>query len=52
MFADIELRLAANTETSAISESPLTEDEISKFKYKPFNHQIEAINYGLCNKEK
>jgi hypothetical protein len=52
MVADIELRLAADTETSAISESPLSEEEISKFKYKPFPHQIEAINYGLCHKEK
>jgi hypothetical protein len=52
MVADIELRLAADTETSAISESPLSEEEISKFKYKPFQHQIEAINYGLCHKEK
>ena len=52
MVADIELRLATDTETSAISESPLTEEEISNFKYKPFSHQIDAINYGLCNKNK
>lgn len=27
----------------------LTEDEISAFKVKPFDHQIEAINYGLTH---
>ena len=52
MAADIELRLAPDTETSAISESPLSEEEIKSFKYKPFPHQIDAINYGLCNKNK
>jgi len=52
MVADIELRLVPDTETSAISESPLTEDEIKSFKYKPFPHQVDAINYGLCHKDK
>jgi len=52
MISDIELRLAPDTETSAISEPPLTVEEISEFKYKPFDHQIEAINYGLCRKNK
>ena len=48
---DIDL-VMAKPETSMISEPPLTEDEIKSFKYKPFDHQIEAINYGLCQKEK
>ena len=48
---DINLVLAED-EICPISEPPLTEEEIKSFKFKPFAHQIEAINYGLCRKEK
>ena len=48
MISDVELRLASDTaETSAISE-PLTEPEVAALKVKLFQHQIEAINYGLA----
>lgn len=30
---------------------PLTKDEIDSFKVKPFQHQIEAINYGLAHRK-
>ena len=30
----------------------LTENEIKEFKFKPFAHQIEAINFGLQEKHK
>ena len=30
--------------------SPLTQDEISKFRLRPFQHQIDGINYGLAKK--
>lgn len=45
-FDNIKLSLAG-AETQEISKCDLTEDEISRFKYPPFKHQIDAINYGL-----
>lgn len=30
---------------------PLTQDEIDSFKVKPFQHQVEAINYGLAHRK-
>ena len=30
----------------------LTEQEIKEFKFKPFAHQIDAINFGLKQKHK
>ena len=44
----IELEL--KNENEVISNNVLTEDEISKFKIKPFQHQIEAVNFGLKHK--
>jgi len=32
--------------------SPLTQEEINSFKVKPFDHQIEAINFGLASSGK
>lgn len=31
------------------ASKPLTEAELDTFKLRPFDHQIEAINYGLAN---
>lgn len=48
MVSDIDLYLAPDAPvTSAISE-PLTEQEVSSFKAQLFQHQVEAINYGLA----
>lgn len=48
-YDQINLQLL-NSEIKEISESkllPLTEEEISKFKIRPFVHQIEAVNFLL-----
>lgn len=48
MVSDIDLCLAPDAPvTSGISE-PLTEQEVSSFKAQLFQHQVEAINYGLA----
>ena len=40
-------------EESSNSDSfNLTEEEIRSFKFKPFAHQIDAINFGLQKKHK
>lgn len=49
IYDDIDLELLETSEISKISFSPLTEEEISRFKYKPFSYQVEAINYGLAH---
>ena len=33
-------------------QPPLTEAEIASFKVKPFDHQVEAINFGLASSGK
>ena len=54
---EIQLRLLDTPETGEISFNkkynldPLTEIEKVSFKMKPFDHQLEAINFGL-DKEK
>lgn len=45
---DIELTILPN-ENNEISEPPLTPEEITKFKIKPFAHQVDAVNYGLAH---
>ena len=45
--ADITLSLLDVPEISQISDFDLTEEEIARFRYKPFKHQIEAINFCL-----
>lgn len=37
-------------EIETISNTDLTDEEISKFKIKPFQHQVEAVNFGLKHK--
>lgn len=44
----IDLMLKNEIET--ISNTNLTDEEISKFKIKPFQHQVEAVNFGLKHK--
>lgn len=48
-FDDIELKLAAN-EINTISKKDLSDNEIKEFKYAPYRHQIEAVNYALKHK--
>ena len=48
---DIQLTLLPDIPAVA-KLPPLTEDEISSFKIKPFAHQIEAVNYGLASSGK
>ena len=43
---DIRLTLLPG-EIKEISFEPLTENEIKSFRYSPYAHQVEAINFGL-----
>lgn len=45
-IADVKLILEPEGKP-ATGLAPLSEREISEFKIKPYDHQIEAINYGL-----
>lgn len=47
---DIELTLLTEDETKEVS-CDLTDEEIKEFKYKPFEHQIEGINFLLKKKK-
>lgn len=48
-FDDIDLVLHQN---STVSDAPnLTDSEIAQFKMKPFQHQIDAVNYGMKHKK-
>ena len=44
---DIVLKLINVPEIQTISKTDLTPEEVEAFKYTPFKHQVEAINYGL-----
>lgn len=44
---DIALKLINVPEIQTISKTDLTPEEVEAFKYTPFKHQVEAINYGL-----
>lgn len=46
-YDDIDLTLADKNEIQQISEPPLTAAEISEFKITPFQHQVDAVNFGL-----
>ena len=47
-YDNIELRLLnQKDEISNCHDFDLSDEEISQFKLKPFQHQIEAINFGL-----
>lgn len=48
---DITLTLWDQPEIRKISETDLTSNEIATFRYPPYNHQIEAINYGLRERQ-
>ena len=49
---DLQLiMLPEENEIETISEN-LTEEEIRSLKFKPFAHQIDAINFGLQKKHK
>ena len=46
---DIDLTLIQN---GSVSDAPaLSQQEIESFKLKPFQHQIDAVNYGLTHKK-
>lgn len=47
LISDIQLHMNSDAEISEVSEPPLTEEEIASFKYKPYQHQIDAINFLL-----
>ena len=47
-FDTIQLKLAdENDPIPNPADFELTESEIGQFRYKPFQHQVEGINYGL-----
>lgn len=48
---EIKFRVCDDSEISAISEPPLTEEEIAALGFNPYQHQIEGINYGLDKKK-
>lgn len=48
---DLILLPAEIKEISDSRFNPLTEEEISAFRIKPFKHQIEGINFGLQEKK-
>ena len=45
-ITDVKLILEPEDKPAA-GLAPLSDQEISEFKMKPYDHQIEAINYGL-----
>jgi len=50
---DIHLHLIPDPEIEEISsEGNLTDFEISQFRFKPFRHQIDGINYMLTQRNK
>lgn len=49
LYDDIAFQVDNSDETSEISF--LTEDEINSFKYKPFDHQVDGINFLLTQKK-
>jgi SWI/SNF-related matrix-associated actin-dependent regulator 1 of chromatin subfamily A len=46
-FDEITLQLAPDKEETKTDHFQLTEDEVLSFKFKPFQHQIEGVNFGL-----
>lgn len=50
---DIQISFAEIGEISPVAVQPvLSQPEIEAFKFKPFKHQIDAINFGLTQKDK
>lgn len=46
-FDEITLKLIPDQEETKTDRFHLTEDEILSFKFKPFQHQVEGVNFGL-----
>ena len=46
-FDEITLKLVPDKEELKTDHFQLTEDEVLSFKFKPFEHQIEGVNFGL-----
>ena len=46
-FDEITLQLQPDKEETETDRFHLTEDEVLSFKFKPFQHQIEGVNFGL-----
>ena len=46
-YDEITLRLVPDNDTSKTDHFRLTEDEVLSFRFKPFEHQIEGVNFGL-----
>ena len=49
---NIQLNLLSDEVEDMRENTNLTEDEIKEFKFKPYAHQIDAINFGLQKKHK
>lgn len=45
---DIELTVLDQAESVKVDRFQLTEEEIKSFNFTPFQHQIEGVNFGLC----
>lgn len=45
---DISLEMLVETESDQFH--PLTETEISQFRVRPYEHQLDAINYAVDKK--
>lgn len=46
-YDEITLQLQPDKEEMKTDHFQLTEDEVLSFKFKPFQHQIEGVNFGL-----
>lgn len=44
---EIQLQLLPDLPVSKTDRFQLTQDEVLSFKFKPFQHQIEGVNFGL-----
>lgn len=46
-YDEIQLQLIPEKQDSKTDRFQLTESEVLSFKFKPFQHQIEGVNFGL-----
>lgn len=46
-FDEITLQLQPDSLEMKMDHFHLTEDEVLSFKFKPFQHQVEGVNFGL-----
>ena len=49
---NIQLQLLSDESEVVEENTDLTSKEIEEFKFKPYAHQIDAINFGLQKKHK